>query len=229
MSPAQIMSALAAHDARIVVEGNRVRVIFRPGHPPPAELVQAARQHKDVLRRMATGAIPNPLPDYIIAGFSQLKVCLPLWIMTVGRWASIIETAHCVATKHGATALRLGWRDVDLFGVHPKAPGTRHDCRGLAFSVDQVDRIVSLDAHVASIEKPNGSILRFYRRRNDTGAVLAWSLCEAAQWNTNEYSDAPGFKAAGGRFQDAARDKRRIEQYPVWGGSQRRVESGKPG
>jgi hypothetical protein len=50
----------------------------------------------------------------------------------------------------------------------------------LAFSVDQVDRIASLDADVAKIEKSNGTVLRFYRRRDDTGAVLAWSLCETA-------------------------------------------------
>jgi hypothetical protein len=46
MSPAaEIISALAAHKARVAVEGHRVRVLFRPGHPPPAELIQAARQH----------------------------------------------------------------------------------------------------------------------------------------------------------------------------------------
>jgi hypothetical protein len=184
MSPAEVISALAAHDARVAVEGDRVRVLFKPGHPPPAELVEAARQHKDALRTMAIGpmllAASLPLPDYIVAGLARLKVCGPLWIMTAERWAIIIETANRVAMEHGATALRLGWRDVDLFGLHPKAPGARHDCRGLAFSVDQVDRIASLDADVAKIEKSNGTVLRFYRRRDDTGAVLAWSLCETA-------------------------------------------------
>lgn len=182
MSPAEVISALAAHDARVAVEGDRVRVLFKPGHPPPAELVEAAR--KDALRTMAIGpmllAASLPLPDYIVAGLARLKVCGPLWIMTAERWAIIIETANRVAMEHGATALRLGWRDVDLFGLHPKAPGARHDCRGLAFSVDQVDRIASLDADVAKIEKSNGTVLRFYRRRDDTGAVLAWSLCETA-------------------------------------------------
>jgi hypothetical protein len=135
MSPAEVISALAAHDARVAVEGDRVRVLFKPGHPPPAELVEAARQHKDALRTMAIGpmllAASLPLPDYIVAGLARLKVCGPLWIMTAERWAIIIETANRVAMEHGATALRLGWRDVDLFGLHPKAPGARHDCRGL--------------------------------------------------------------------------------------------------
>ena len=31
------------------------------------------------------------------------------------------------------------------------------------------------DADVAKIDKPNGTILRFYRRRDDTEAVLALS------------------------------------------------------
>jgi hypothetical protein len=186
MSPADIMSALAAHDARVAVEGNRVSVLYKVGHPPPAELVKAARRHKDALRKMAARALRDPgpslplLPDYIVAGLTRLNACGPLWTMTAERWANVIETAHRFAAKHGATALRLGWRDVDLFGLHPKAPGTRYDCRGLAFSLDRADKVASLDAEVATIEKPNGAAVRFYRRCDDTGAVLAWSLCEAA-------------------------------------------------
>ena len=181
MSPREIIAALTAHDARVVVEGHRVRVLFKPGHPPPAELIKAARQHKDALRTMATKAMLDlaaspPLPDYVIAGLARLKVCKPLWIMTTERWAAVIETAHHFAADHTATAFGLGWRDVDLFGVHPRAPGARYDCRGLAFLLDPADRIVALDADVAIIEKLNGSSLRFYRRRDDTGAVLAWEL-----------------------------------------------------
>jgi hypothetical protein len=49
---AEIMSALAACHAQVVIEGDCVRVRFPVGHPPPATLVEAARAHRATLREM---------------------------------------------------------------------------------------------------------------------------------------------------------------------------------
>jgi hypothetical protein len=59
--------------------------------------------------------------------------------------------------------------------IQPRS-GTRHDTRGLFFCLDPVDRITAITAASATIGRISGSALRFYRRADDTGAVLAWSL-----------------------------------------------------
>jgi hypothetical protein len=43
MTPAEIVAALDRLGARIAVDGDRLRLVFPPGSPPPDELVRAAR------------------------------------------------------------------------------------------------------------------------------------------------------------------------------------------
>jgi hypothetical protein len=184
MNPAEkIVTALAQHGTSVSVTGDRVRLIFDPRKPPPPELVQAAREHKKALRVVAGEAVPcsstQPddlsLPPHVAAGLKRLLASPPLWGMPSERWRAIVGTARRVAAERGTQALRLGWRDIDLFGLHPVA-GARYDCRGLAFSVEPADRITAISTDAAAIDKPTGARLTFYRRRDDTGAVMAWYI-----------------------------------------------------
>ena len=47
---AEVMTALTSHDVKVVVEGDRVQLLFSADRPPPKALIEAARFHKQALR-----------------------------------------------------------------------------------------------------------------------------------------------------------------------------------
>jgi len=54
MMAGELMIALTLHDARVVIEQGRLRLLFPEDRPPPAELIEAARAHKEELRALLT-------------------------------------------------------------------------------------------------------------------------------------------------------------------------------
>jgi hypothetical protein len=95
MNAAEVMSALSAHDASVVIEGERIRVLHPAGHPPPPELLDAARQNRAALRTLLEGerenitALPMPrcstpcaprAPNWLrpIVGNRQSRMPIPL-------------------------------------------------------------------------------------------------------------------------------------------------------
>jgi hypothetical protein len=183
MTSAEIVTALVRHGTRIAVEGERVLLVFH-GCRPPDDLIRAAREAKAALREIIAAPSPKPagapdiapLPEHVAKGLARLQVSPPLWDVSHERWAEIIATANKGALRWHNQAQLLGWRDIDLYGLHPVAPRARHDARGLFFCLGPADRITAITAASATIGRMSGSALRFYRRADDTGAVLAWSV-----------------------------------------------------
>jgi hypothetical protein len=54
MMAGEIMIALTLHDARVVIERGRLRLLFPEDRPPPAALIAAARARKEELRALLT-------------------------------------------------------------------------------------------------------------------------------------------------------------------------------
>jgi hypothetical protein len=54
------------------------------------------------------------------------------------------------------------WTALDLFGVHPTRPAARFDVMGLLLLL-QGGEVITLTAESASIGRPSGAILRFFR------------------------------------------------------------------
>jgi hypothetical protein len=88
MNAAEVLSALTAHDATVVVEGERIRVLHPVGNPPPFELIEIARGQKEALRTILAGregvsaelpygatlaALRAACPDFIEADRWQLN------------------------------------------------------------------------------------------------------------------------------------------------------------
>jgi len=72
-------------------------------------------------------------------------------------------------------AARLGWTDLDLFGVDGDRPYTRIDGLGLVPALDGC-KIVALSAEGATLETPGG-VRQSYRRKADRpGRVLVWKV-----------------------------------------------------
>ena len=51
-APLNILAALASYGVKAVIENGRVRLVCPKDNPPPAELIEAARAHKDELHQL---------------------------------------------------------------------------------------------------------------------------------------------------------------------------------
>ena len=90
------------------------------------------------------------------------------------RWGRLIHDGEAFVASWGEQAARLGWTDLDLFGVHPTRPACRFDVMGLVPLIDG-GRIVALTDTAATTRRPSGSIQRYTRKSMD-GALCLWEL-----------------------------------------------------
>ena len=116
---ADVMSALAAHNARLVIEGDRVRLLFPPGHPPPTELIEAAREHRDSLRSLLTADRTPEVGRPFDGMLAALRSGCPELIES-DRWQQAIQDADSFLEKWGQQAHALGWTARPVPG--PDAP-----------------------------------------------------------------------------------------------------------
>jgi hypothetical protein len=86
------------------------------------------------------------------------------------RWQEVISDAETFLARWGSAAHSLGWTALDLFGVHPSAPGARFDVMGLLLLV-QGGAVVALTADAATIRRKTGALLSC-RRPVAPGAIL---------------------------------------------------------
>lgn len=89
-------------------------------------------------------------------------------------WNDIIADADAFLDQWAIEAARLGWTDLDLFGVHPIAPAFRYDCMGL-IPLIRGDEVIGISETRATTRSRSGNLL-IYLRRPMTGAVLIWRL-----------------------------------------------------
>ena len=92
------------------------------------------------------------------------------------RWDQLRrDAADFLASPWAMEAARLGWTDLDLFGVDADRPYTRIDGLGLVPALEGC-KIVALSAEGATLETP-GDVRQSYRRKVDRpGRVLVWKV-----------------------------------------------------
>jgi hypothetical protein len=100
----------------------------------------------------------------------ELKlIAAPEWT-AADRWIEMIGDADAFLSGWDRAAYDLGWRALNLFGVHAAAPGVRYDVMGLCPLLGG-GRVFALTEHSASIRRCSGSTLT-YTRKPSSGAVL---------------------------------------------------------
>jgi hypothetical protein len=168
MNAAEVLSALSTHDASVVIHGERVRVEYPEANPPPPELIEAARKHKEALRAILTGgkaAYGNDL--------AALRTACPD-LVEVGCWHQAIGDADRFLTAWDAQAHALGWTARELFGLHPipthPAPSyqrlSRYDATGLIWLL-RGRPVIALTETDAAIQSA-GAVVK-YRKYNKPG------------------------------------------------------------
>lgn len=93
----------------------------------------------------------------------------PDWAGT-DRWRQMVEDTEDFLSSWGHAACDLGWTALDLFGVHPVAPGCRYDVIGLTMLLGG-GTVFALTEQTAAFRRPSGSNLT-YRCKPMSGAVL---------------------------------------------------------
>jgi hypothetical protein len=166
----EVMTAFASLDAQVVVEGDRVRLLFSASHRPPEALIEAARFHKHALRVILENRRETrPLgPHGHLLAALQSK-CPEL--VEPDRWQQAVKDADNFLATWGEQAHALGWTARELFGLHTvaerPAPSysrlSRYDESGLIWLL-RSRAVIALTATEAAIE--GATAILVYRKLN---------------------------------------------------------------
>jgi hypothetical protein len=115
------------------------------------------------------------LPPHILEGFNRLGSSQ--FLRELHQFSNI-RCAASFAIKHHNESMRAGWRETELYGLHPAAPGPRVQYRGFAFLVKPGDTVTQIAPEFISFKNERGISQRYFRWLDSGDAVLAWSLCE---------------------------------------------------
>ncbi len=118
----------------------------------------------------AASSVTDRPPAEWHAVLAGLERCNPVDWLAPDRWSAMVLDAENFLTRWGNVAEHLGWTALDLFGVHPFAPGARIGCWGLLLLI-QGGEVVALTADTAMIRRQSGAALT-YRRCDQAGVVL---------------------------------------------------------
>ena len=112
------------------------------------------------------------VPAAWFAGVARLQFMAPPEGFKASRWRRLLIDAAVLLEEFGSELHRLGWSELDLFGIHPTAPATAVQCFGLAACMNG-GRVEDVQADYAAIRQATGSILT-YRRKPMLGAIPIW-------------------------------------------------------
>jgi hypothetical protein len=170
MNAAEIVSALTAHDANVVLEDERVRVLHPAGSPPPTELIEAARQQRDALRVMLARERTATMDTPYSKALAALRSKCPEFVEPE-RWLQALGDAEILLSLWGSQAGALGWTARELFGLHPipERPASnfrrlaRYDSTGLIWLL-QGRPVIALTDSEAAIQSAGAVVV--YRKHN---------------------------------------------------------------
>jgi hypothetical protein len=113
-------------------------------------------------------------------GFARLDPGRPPEGVPAKRWLHFVtDCSVFFDAGWAAKSAALGWGPLDLFGCDRHRPFARIDRQGLLWLLDG-RRLVALTATTAHLETSRGGRLTYYRKPNEPGRVLPWSLTDAS-------------------------------------------------
>lgn len=183
MRAVHVAAELRKLGAEIAPGAEGIVLRFPQGNRPPASLLDSARSIKPALavlsleRPSAAMFADLGLGDELAGGLARLCARAdPPRDITPERWREMKKTARIIAVEWAASALALGWSNLDLFGLHPAAPLNRVDGMGLAFLLTPADSIAALSADKAKIKRANGVEQTFQRETLSPESAPAWEI-----------------------------------------------------
>ena len=170
MMVAEIMTALTTYDAKVVIEEGRLRLLFPEHRPLPAELIEAARANKDVLRTIVESRRDSAQDIAYGPVLDRLRLERPE-LIEPERWQQAITDAEIFLATSGAQAQALGWTESELFGLHavPARPAptyrrlARYDETGLIWLL-QGRTVVAMSEGEVAIQGRSVTVYRKQRK-----------------------------------------------------------------
>jgi hypothetical protein len=130
------------------------------------------------IRKAALITVPDGVPLEWAEGVVRVLAMPAPRPYDSARWQEIREDAFSFLRDWGAQAHRLGWSDLDLFGVHPRAPIARLDAMGLVPLLGG-NQVVALTCEGALIVTRSGVRQTFHCHREGVVPAeicLLWDL-----------------------------------------------------
>jgi hypothetical protein len=128
----------------------------------------------DLEERAALVEYGAGVPREWAEGFARLNLASAAPGFGGTRWQQVIDDGGRFLDRWASEAAQLGWRAVDIFGIHPLAPAARFDVMGLVPIINGGE-VVAITERSATIQSPGGSRL-VYMRRTAGGGVCLWEL-----------------------------------------------------
>jgi len=93
-------------------------------------------------------------------------------------WPTVVDRALAFERCWGDQARSVGWTELDLYGLHQRAPWPNLSAMGAVFLVAIGGHaVIRVNAEAIEIAvQTTGSRLRIVRRPPDPASVLAWQL-----------------------------------------------------
>lgn len=134
---------------------------------------------EDFDERAALAEFGAGIPREWAEGFARLQVSRPAAGVPTERWWQVIDDAARFIDRWAAQAAALGWRTLDVFGVHRTKPADRFEAAGLAWCIEGAD-VLAITANTAKLQLRSGARQTFYRRpRACPEAVAIWTLAHS--------------------------------------------------
>jgi hypothetical protein len=166
-------------DGKVRVAGDRVTVErwlprLREAKADIVATLQGATAEFD--GRAAIIEFEAGVPRAWAEGFARLATIPAPSGVSLWRWQQVIDDAGRFIDRWAVKAAALGWRTLDVFGVHDRKPSERHDAAGLVWTIRGCE-IVAIAEMSARLRASTGAQLTFHRRDPaNPEAVAVWEL-----------------------------------------------------
>jgi len=117
----------------------------------------------------------NGIPREWAEGYAMLcRMSCPS-TYALDRWRQLVDDGGLFLDRWGRNAAQLGWKAIDVFGVHAAASTHRYDSQGLVTLLAGRD-VIAITADIARIDCGDGAHLTFHRTTMAADAVALWHL-----------------------------------------------------
>lgn len=133
---------------------------------------------EDFAERAALAEVGAGVPREWAEGYARLQVARPPAGIANWRWQQVIDDAGRFLDRWAGHAAALGWRTLDVFGVHDEMPAERFDAAGLVWCVRGAEIIV-ITGKTARLKTASGAVQTFARHDpKHPEAVAIWGRSE---------------------------------------------------
>ena len=160
-----------------------IGAVSHPSPSVPLDLRKsvAALDREAFEERAAIVEYDAGIPREWTEGFARLQVVRQPDGVPARRWQQVIDDAGHFIDRWAVQAAGLGWRTLDVFGMHATQPEERFNAAGLVWYIAGAE-VLAIAEHMAKLRLRSGALQSF--RRNvaeypEAAAIWTLECCDA--------------------------------------------------